>query len=246
MEKQGREKGNTAARWDAAADSLGKGIRYRVNPGDEKESWRLILLREFGAAPKRILDIGTGKGFIALMLAEMGHRVTAVDISPVMIEHARFDARLRQLHVEFLVGDACRLPFADESFDGIINRHVFWTMPEPNEAAAEWARVLKPGGKLVVIDGDWLHPIRWKKTLKKALSLVRQLRGKSSVVKQGLTDFEKKLPLLHERRPEADVKLFMGLGLKTQARPFQDPRAGGFLNHVEHGCYRRFMVTAVK
>ena len=66
------------------------------------------------------------------------------------------------LNVKFQYGDADELPFENNVFDAVINRHVFWTMSDPEKAAAEWARVLKPGGKLVIIDGDWNHFSPWK------------------------------------------------------------------------------------
>jgi ubiquinone/menaquinone biosynthesis C-methylase UbiE len=57
--------------------------------------------------------------------------------------------------VRFDVGDAERLPHPDASFDLVIERHVIWTLPAPDAALREWARVLRPGGRVLLIEGDW-------------------------------------------------------------------------------------------
>jgi ubiquinone/menaquinone biosynthesis C-methylase UbiE len=110
-----------------------------------------------------ILDVGTGPGVMAFILAENGHRVTGIDLAEGMVEKAKSNAKLLNLNVKFETGDAENLPFADESFDAVVNRIVLWNLPNPEKALAEWKRVLRPGGRLIVIDTDGL---RLHKTLK--------------------------------------------------------------------------------
>jgi ubiquinone/menaquinone biosynthesis C-methylase UbiE len=70
-----------------------------------------------------------------------------------MLVEARHKAAARHLAVRFEEGDAEQLPFAPGSFDLVISRHVLWTLPHPEAAIDEWLRVLRPGGRLAIIDG---------------------------------------------------------------------------------------------
>src|SRR5216684_1950914 len=70
-----------------------------------------------------------------------------------MLAAARRKATAQRLSVHFEEGDAEQLPFPPGSFDLVISRHVLWTLPHPEAAVDEWIRVLRPGGRLAIIDG---------------------------------------------------------------------------------------------
>ena len=89
---------------------------------------------------------------MSLLLAELGYTVTATDISTAMLDEARRKASQRQLAIAFEIADAESLPFPDGSFDAVFGRHILWTMPHPDRALAEWYRVIKGGGRLVLVD----------------------------------------------------------------------------------------------
>jgi ubiquinone/menaquinone biosynthesis C-methylase UbiE len=100
------------------------------------------------------LDIGCGTGFLSLELASRGHRVTGVDFAPSMIAQARKKAAERQAVICYKEADAEQLPFAVASFDIAVSRHLLWTLPHPEKAMDEWIRVLRPGGRLIVVDSQ--------------------------------------------------------------------------------------------
>jgi len=100
------------------------------------------------------LDIGCGTGFLSLELASCGHRVVGIDFAPSMIVEARKKAREHQLGIGFEVADAEQLPFPAASFDIVVSRHLLWTLPNPHSAMDEWIGVLRPGGRLIVIDSQ--------------------------------------------------------------------------------------------
>ncbi len=102
-----------------------------------------------------MLDVGTGTGFLALLLAELGHDCKGIDLAPGMVEQARDLARQRGVAVRFEVGDAESLAEADAAYDLVISRNLLWTLPDPRRALLDWRRVLKPGGRLLLVDGDW-------------------------------------------------------------------------------------------
>jgi SAM-dependent methyltransferase len=73
-----------------------------------------------------------------------------------MIERARRKAEQVHQEIDFRVCDAAALDFADETYDLVVARHVIWNLPDPKRGITEWLRVLRPGGRLVLIEGKWV------------------------------------------------------------------------------------------
>ena len=146
---------NTVRQWTPAAENYSRLIKNELE-GPERRAWADIILNN---APKKdnlkVLDIGTGPGFFAIIMAEPGHDVTAIDCTETMLEQARENAANENVTPEFLLMDSHKLDFPDNSFDLIICRNVTWTLYSPNAAFAEWKRVLKPGGRLTYFDANW-------------------------------------------------------------------------------------------
>ena len=107
-----------------------------------------------------ILDVGTGTGFFAVLLAQQGHRVEGIDLTPAMLEEARRLAKQRNLDITFREMDAQNLAYPDGTFDVVISRNLTWTLPDPQRAYASWFRVLKPGGVLLNFDADYAAHVR--------------------------------------------------------------------------------------
>ena len=104
-------------------------------------------------APGRVLEIGVGTG-IALPLYQAGHLVTGIDLSPDMLRRARERVAARRLaNVEALIEmDASALTFADASFDLGVAMFVMSVVPDPAMVLAEAVRVVRPGGRIVVVN----------------------------------------------------------------------------------------------
>ncbi len=101
----------------------------------------------------RVLDVGTGVGATALAFAERGARVVGLDLTPAMLENARAQAAERGLaNLETRLGDAAELPFGDAAFDLVSCRVCAHHFGRARRAVAEMARVLRPGGQLLVVD----------------------------------------------------------------------------------------------
>lgn len=105
--------------------------------------------------PCRILDIGTGSGFFAILLGKAGHYVEGIDLTASMIEEAKILAAKSGVNSVFKVMDAENLLYPDESFDIVLSRNLTWTLPHPRKAYGEWHRVLKKGGMLLNFDADY-------------------------------------------------------------------------------------------
>ena len=147
-------KAQVAAHWDRRAAHFDEDFGHSIGSPAERAAWdRILDLVVPAGGPLDALDAGCGTGFLSLELAARGHRVSGVDFAPAMLEAARRKAAAQRLSVRFEEGDAEQLPFPPGSFDLVISRHVLWTLPHPEAAIDEWIRVLRPGGRLAIVDG---------------------------------------------------------------------------------------------
>lgn len=97
---------------------------------------------------QNILDVACGTGVAAIPAARLGAKVAALDLTPELLERARFNASLAEVAIDFHEGDVEKLPFADATFDVVISQfgHIF--APRPALALAEMLRVLRPSGTI--------------------------------------------------------------------------------------------------
>jgi SAM-dependent methyltransferase len=116
-----------------------------------------LLARVEPRARERWLDVATGTGEIAVRAAAGGASATGLDLAPGLIDTARRRAAESGVDVRSEVGDAERLPYADASFDVVSSSFGVMFAPDQRTAAAELARVCRPGGRLALL--SW-HPSR--------------------------------------------------------------------------------------
>ncbi|MFD1677958.1 class I SAM-dependent methyltransferase [Alicyclobacillus fodiniaquatilis] len=141
--------------WDGRAIAFDDKAHHGLHSEDQHRAWLVVLNDLAGEGKRRVLDVGCGTGFLALMFAELGHDVTGVDMSTQMLQQAKQKAQQRDLLVEFRLGDAEMLAGEDNLYDLIIERHLIWTLPSPSKAVSAWMRALKTGGRLALIEGEW-------------------------------------------------------------------------------------------
>jgi len=101
----------------------------------------------------RVLEVAPGPGYFAIELAKLGdYRITGLDISETFVDIARANAAAANVRVDFRQGNASAMRFPDSRFDFILCRAAFKNFSQPDEALAEMHRVLKPGGRALIID----------------------------------------------------------------------------------------------
>jgi ubiquinone/menaquinone biosynthesis C-methylase UbiE len=128
---------------------------YAKNTGRDLTPFRVLATRIAERLPPgaRILEIAPGPGYLAIALARTGrYDVTGLDISHSFVTMATESAAKAGVAVDFRVGDAGAMPFADASFDFIVCRAAFKNFAEPMRALREMQRVLKPSGQALIID----------------------------------------------------------------------------------------------
>lgn len=100
-----------------------------------------------------VLEVAAGTGVCGRALAPHVRRVTCLDMTPAMLAVGRAQAEQAGLsHMTFVLGDAAALPFPDAGFDIVLSRLAFHHFPAVEPPFAEMVRVLRPGGRLVLID----------------------------------------------------------------------------------------------
>ena len=140
--------------WDARSEHFSKTRRLELS-GADGDAWRDLLKKNLPDGNLKILDVGTGAGFFAAILSDLGHKVIGIDMSTKMLGEAEKNLRELKLHADFLKMNAQALNFPDETFDAIVTRNLTWTLPDVKAAYREWRRVLKPGGVLMNFDSDY-------------------------------------------------------------------------------------------
>jgi ubiquinone/menaquinone biosynthesis C-methylase UbiE len=138
-----------------APDYEDHGSNVAEHGTDAYQRWLDAIGAVLPDEPSDVLDLATGTGFLALVAAELGHRVTGIDLSPQMLAVAERTARERDLDVRFAPGDAVAPDVDRHSVDVVTNRHLLWTLRDPETAVANWRRILRPDGMVLAVDGFW-------------------------------------------------------------------------------------------
>jgi SAM-dependent methyltransferase len=142
--------------WNDRAGSF-NWVRRAPDGFDAEGAWRDIVSQLLAPSPgqrpiRRIADVGTGSGMLAVLAASLGYEVIAIDFAPAMLERAA-QALSPWPSAQVRLGDASALPLQPGEVDAIIGRNVLWTLPAPKEALAHWSSLLEPGGRIGIIDG---------------------------------------------------------------------------------------------
>jgi SAM-dependent methyltransferase len=159
--------------WDAAATVYDSIPSHGLRTERERRAWCALLARLLPAHRCRVLDVGTGTGFVAQRLAELGHDVVGVDVSPRMLAVARQTAPA----IAFVEGTADLEAFGAAAFDAVVCRHLLWTLPAPEATLRRWREVLVPSGIAIAIDGTWFGGTVRQRAARRVAARLRQLTG---------------------------------------------------------------------
>ena len=168
-------------------------------------------------------SVGTGPGFFAILLAELGYQVTAVDYTASMLDEARRNAGALASRICFRQMNAEELSFEAASFDVLVTRNVTWNLHEPEKAYAQWTRVLKPGGVLLNFDANWYRYL-WDEAAQTAHAQDRANLLDSDVRDEtagtdvsAMEAIARQAPLSSRQRPAWDLDVLHGLGMQAAA-----------------------------
>jgi ubiquinone/menaquinone biosynthesis C-methylase UbiE len=141
--------------WDEHAATYDEEPDHGLRDPAVRAAWASLLRLHLPAPPADVLDLGCGTGSLAVLLAEAGHHVQGLDLSAPMVAAAEAKARAAGVDAAFRQGDAAAPPYRAGSADVVLSRHVLWALPDPDEALRRWVGLLRPGGRLVLVEGRW-------------------------------------------------------------------------------------------
>lgn len=141
--------------WNEQAASFDDEPDHGLLAPATREAWRRLLLEHLPPAPADVVDLGCGTGTLSVLLAEDGYRVDGLDLAGRMVEAARRKAAEAGVRADFRRGDAAQPPYPPGCADVVLARHVLWALPDPSDALRRWTRVLRPGGRLLLSEGNW-------------------------------------------------------------------------------------------
>lgn len=159
--------------WDADASTYNNSRGHSARSPAVSAAWTATLAHLLPSARSRILDVGAGTGFLSLIAARLGHDVTALDLSPKMLDALDAACRREGLHIEIVVGSAEEPPVG---FDAVMERHLLWTLPDPALALGAWRRAA-PNGRLVLVESLWGRVDPVEKIRASARHGLRRMRG---------------------------------------------------------------------
>ena len=199
-----------------------------------------------------VLDVGTGPGFFAIVLTELGYRVTAADYTPAMLAQAKHNAGPLAARIRFCRMDAQDLHLKDNTFDVVVTRYLTWNLPDPARAYSEWCRVLKPGGLLLNFDANWYR------YLYDDHALAGHLDDRLNVADSGCFDdtagtdidamesIARRAPLSAQTRPAWDLQTLAGCGMTPEADPDIWKSLWTHEEWMNNASTPMFLISAVK
>lgn len=152
--------------WSERAATFDQSVGHEIFSEAERKGWHKLIRKHLGEGQGRAaLDLASGTGVISHLMHDMGFAVTGADWSEAMLEQARAKAKKRGADIRFIMRDAENTQEPRASYDVITNRHLVWTLVDAPAAFAEWFALLKPGGKLLIVDGNmgrksWVSKLR--------------------------------------------------------------------------------------
>lgn len=213
--------------WSKRAPGYSAVNRSELSSG-QRSVWKRTLASHMDEALQgndkravRIVDAGTGPGFFAVLLAEMGYAVTAADYTDAMLDEARRNAGIWADHIDFHKGNVEHLALPDEFADIIVTRNVTWNLRFPERAYREWRRILKRGGMLLNFDANWYRYLYDPEARK------GYLEDRDAIRRYGVADETEgtdvpameaiayQTPLAAVRRPAWDVSVLRRLGMEV-------------------------------
>ena len=215
--------------WTKRSESYGR-QHFEELTNQNHTHWEAFFTEILGREHtiKKVLDIGTGPGFLAIILAKLGYSVDAIDLNQSMLEQAKHNADEVGVTIFPKEMSALELSYPDESVDLIVTRNLTWNLEKPTAAYEEWLRVLKKGGLLINIDANWYNYLFNDKEKE------NYQHDRDAVKEKGLYDFyihtdiskmeeiARQLPLSPLKRPDWDIETLRHLSPESKIVVYKD------------------------
>ncbi|MBO1075497.1 class I SAM-dependent methyltransferase [Roseomonas marmotae] len=142
--------------WTRRAETFDLSPGHGMKTAGERDAWAALLRAHMGADARRVLELAFGTGEVTRVLLGMGCEVTGLDLTEAMLLRARAK-HAGAPGLRLFLGDAEETREPDNHYDAVVSRHLVWTLVDPAAAFRDWYRVLRPGGRVVIADGDYVR-----------------------------------------------------------------------------------------
>jgi len=171
---------------------------YDAIVGSSTQEIRLNSLKRIEILkPQHVLINGIGTGLDLPFLPE-NHQYTATDLTPAMLEKCKARLALHNLNMELHTADVMHLPFEDNSFDIVLMNLILAVVPQPIQALKEASRVLKPGGKIFIMD-KFIRPGQLAPTRRLLNVIIKHIATRTDVVFEHLLESCPELKLTNDK-----------------------------------------------
>ncbi|MBL1404958.1 MAG: SAM-dependent methyltransferase [Hyphomicrobiales bacterium] len=241
--------------WSMRAETFDLQPGHEIFSNSERGVWHELIARHFQKTKgNNVLDLACGTGVITHLLDDLGFEATGIDWSEAMLAKAREKAKIRKRSITFLQGDAEETREPDETYDGLITRHLVWTLVDPQKAFQHWFKLLKPGGILLIIDGDFVT----KNILEKALNFaIRKFTtaspAHSDVMRDRHQHILSQVYFSHGAKADEVKQLLTAAGFSDievqsdmSAIHREQAKAVGFLKSLSRRSQHRYAIRATK
>jgi len=142
--------------WTRRAETFDLSPGHGMSGPEEREAWAALLRGHMGGEARRVLELAFGTGEVTGVLLGMGCEVTGLDLTEAMLLRARAK-HAGAPGLRLFLGDAEDTREPAGHYDAVVSRHLVWTLVDPAAAFHDWFRVLRPGGRVVIMDGDYVR-----------------------------------------------------------------------------------------
>lgn len=250
------------AYWSIRAETFDAQAGHEIFSEGERAAWHALIRRHLGdGAGRKALDLASGTGVVSHLLDDLGFSVTGMDWAEPMLERARAKAEMRGRKIRFFMGDAENTLEPDGTYDVITNRHLVWTLVDPQAAFVEWHRVLKPSGRLLIVDGDFVNPSLISRIANRLAGRMKALgfgnnmpqHGPAADLAETHRSILSRVYFSQGARAEAVVELLKAAGFSkiivdTDMRAIHraQKKNFGFLKSLERATQHRYAICAIK
>lgn len=146
---------DTRTFWDAQAATFDDEPDHGLTDPVTRQAWATLLDAVLRDSDSAVVDLGCGTGSLSILLAQRGHRVFGIDMSPKMVQRAAEKARHDGLDIEFMAGDVQTVAVPRTTYGVVVSRHLLWAVDDPKALVARWSAPLIADGLFVAIEGVW-------------------------------------------------------------------------------------------
>ncbi len=240
--------------WSRRSATFDQSFGHGMTTTQEAAAWAQPMRDHLGPAPQQVLELACGTGEITKLVHDLGHEVTALDFSEEMLAVAK-TKHAGKPRLRFLHADAGHTMEPDGKYDAILCRHLVWTLTDPAAAFDDWFRILRPGGRLLIYDGDWAKPCQSGRWAARVLDLWEKISpdlGYDAAMGDLHGDIMRRLPFgegltfqqLHPMLEAAGFGVVRQISHEPIARAQR--RTSGLRNNLRTRVYSRFILSAQK